>query len=108
MELIFYWGIQTINKNYNKEVSYIMCYMVSVKWLVLDDSVRCVGVMNGSTESKLLSWVWEGGRWFSPALSTITFKEWGFSNTIKRLYIMTKWTLFQGCKESSTFANQYL
>ena len=49
--------------------------MVSVRWLVLDDSVRCVGVMNGSTESKLLSWVWEGGRWFSPALSTITFKD---------------------------------
>ena len=69
-------------------------------------SVRCVGVTNGSTGSKLLSWVWEGGRWFSHALSTIAFKEWGFSNNIKRSYIMTKWTLFQECKDSSVFANQ--
>ena len=27
-------------------------------------------------------------------------------HTLKRLYIMTKWALFQGCKDSSVWANQ--
>lgn len=46
-------------------------------------SVRCVGVMNGSAGSKLLGLGLGRRQMVLPALSAITFKEWGFSNSIK-------------------------
>ena len=40
-----------------------------------------------------------------PKFST-KFQETGSKNTLKRWYIMTKWALPQGCKNSSIYTNQ--